>query len=281
MTAAANPHLSSSDSRDHRSAAVPATPDSVPPDSRFPTPDSLPPTRRLPPTSRDFLVYERIIVEQATTRQAAEEFGLSQTRVRQIVHRVEEFLAATLASDDDKARDRGRLRLAECIAADRLHELYTDAVERWNATHESKFLSAVLRLITAQTKLAAQPFTIGALAADAIEGPLSEEPRSETLPLEPLPTDEPLAEPINPPIEDCSSRASEAAATASSPPADVAVNSRHESDYESSFPLYPHGDASPITPAQRPSHAPAAIAEICLTPDEIVLTNSNLFPTTV
>ena len=36
----------------------------------------------LPPSGRDFLVYQRLVVESASTRAVAEEIGISQTRVR-------------------------------------------------------------------------------------------------------------------------------------------------------------------------------------------------------
>ena len=48
-----------------------------------------------PPIHRDFQVYQRVILEAATTRQAAADFSVSQTRIRQIVQRVSQWLAET------------------------------------------------------------------------------------------------------------------------------------------------------------------------------------------
>ena len=54
---------------------------------------------KLPPSGRDFLVYQRIVVDSASTRTVAEEVRISQTRVRQIVLRVMQWLVETLPAD--------------------------------------------------------------------------------------------------------------------------------------------------------------------------------------
>jgi len=227
----------------------------------------------LPPTSRDFLVYERIIIERATTRQAAEEVGLSQTRVRQIVHRVEEYLAGTLATEDREGLDRGRLRLAQCVAADRLHELYGEALERWRATQETKYFTVVLRLIAAQAKLSAQPFTLAALAADALEGPLPQEPPANAAGIADISAAETPLEPATPPIEDCSTLSPAAAPLASAPRPEVAATSTHEISSDHSVRSHPRRDPPRNSPAQTSLRSQTAIAELCLSPDEIVLTS--------
>jgi hypothetical protein len=226
----------------------------------------------LPPTSRDFLVYERIIIERATTRQAAEEAGLSQTRVRQIVHRVEEYLAGTLATADREGVNRGRLRLAQCVAADRLQDLYSEALERWHATQETKYFTVVLRLIAAQAKLAAQPFTLAALAADALEGPLPEEPPASAADIGAISAAAAPFEPATPPIEDCSTLSPTAATQGPAPRSEVAATSTHEISSDHSLGCHPPCDAPRNSTAQLPLHSRSAIAELRLSPDEIVLT---------
>ena len=47
----------------------------------------------LPPSERDFLVFEAVVVHGSTTRQAAAEFDLSQTRVMQVRRHVAEWIA--------------------------------------------------------------------------------------------------------------------------------------------------------------------------------------------
>jgi len=230
----------------------------------------------LPPTSRDFLVYERIIIEQATTRQAAEEVGLSQTRVRQIVHRVEEYLAGTLVTEDREGVDRGRLRLAQCVAADRLHNLYGEALERWHATQETKYFTVVLRLIAAQAKLSAQPFTLAALTADALEGPLPEEPPANAADIAAIPAAKAPFEPAAPPNEDCSTLSPAAATLGPASRPEVAATSTHEISSDHSLRSHPRRNAPHNSPAQIPLRSRSAIAELCLSADEIVLTTSDL-----
>ena len=140
---------------------------------------------KLPPSGRDFQVYQRVIVDAASTRQAASEFSLSQTRVRQVVQRVSEWLTKELPAAS-KENDRVQLWLAKHVAADRLQALLGETMDSWRKSHDTKSFGMTLRLITAQSKLPAMPGTLEALAADAIERPLpedqpqSEQPRSST-----------------------------------------------------------------------------------------------------
>src|SRR5687768_9706311 len=76
-------------------------------------------SERLPPSGRDFEVYDLVMVEQQSTREAADACGLSQTRIRQIVARVEAFLAEVVTADGKITREQ-RVRLGEMIAAERL-----------------------------------------------------------------------------------------------------------------------------------------------------------------
>ena len=73
----------------------------------------------LAPTRRDFIVYQRIVVDHASTWTVAEELHISQTRVRQLVKKVLHWLAQTLPTDSD-LDDAAMLRVGQHIAADRL-----------------------------------------------------------------------------------------------------------------------------------------------------------------
>jgi len=134
----------------------------------------MPVSLQLPPSSRDFHVYERIVVESASTRTVAEEVKVSQTRVRQIVRRVMQWLVETLPADDDLS-GAAKLRVGQHIAADRLERFYCEANRAWTQTTQPKFANLCLRVIAAQLKVSAFPGTLEALAMDAIYGPLPDE----------------------------------------------------------------------------------------------------------
>jgi hypothetical protein len=84
----------------------------------------------LPPSERDFLVFERVVIESATTRAAAEEFGLSQTRVMQIRERVAEWIGSQVP-ETPRLSPRHRLGLASHIAEGQIDHLYSQAMESW------------------------------------------------------------------------------------------------------------------------------------------------------
>src|SRR5437870_6403172 len=128
----------------------------------------------LPPTGRDFLAYQRLVVDAASTRTVAAELNISQTRVRQIVRRVLDWLQQTLPEDTETSQ-AGQLRVARYIAADRLERYYCEANRAWEQTGQAKYANVVLKVLAALTKLPAMAGTIEALAMDAILGPLPDE----------------------------------------------------------------------------------------------------------
>lgn len=128
----------------------------------------------LPPSGRDFLIYQRITVDHASTWTVAEELHISQTRVRQIVKKVLHWLAQSLPADSD-LDDAAKLRLSQHIAADRLQHYLIEANRLWKETGHIRYINLVLRIITAQSKIPAFSGDLEALAADAIEGPLAED----------------------------------------------------------------------------------------------------------
>jgi len=95
-----------------------------------------PAPQSLPPSERDFAIFRAVVVEGASTREAAEAFGLSQTRIVQIRNRVAEWiaeigkeipLAASLPPEQ-------QLRLAAHIAEGRCDFLYSQAVTAWRTS---------------------------------------------------------------------------------------------------------------------------------------------------
>src|SRR5262245_8633219 len=114
---------------------------------------------KLPPSGRDFEVYQRVIVDGSSTRQAAREFALSQTRVRQVVQRASQWLSKELPAAS-KERAHVQLWLAQNVAADRLQGLYGETMDRWRTHHDTKNFGMALRVILAQSKLPAMPGTL-------------------------------------------------------------------------------------------------------------------------
>jgi len=127
-----------------------------------------------PPSHRDFQIYQRVVVEAISTRRAASEFSLSQTRVRQLVQRVTQWLTENLPPQSE-ATTAAYLLHAQHVAADRLSFFYGEAMEGWRAERQMKYMNLAIRLALAQSKLPVIPGTLECLAADAIEGPLPDE----------------------------------------------------------------------------------------------------------
>src|SRR5262245_4761630 len=128
----------------------------------------------LPPSARDFQIYQRLLLDGASTRQTAADFSLSQTRIRQISQHVAHWLAQSLPPSCE-ATDAAYLRLALHIASDRLQLIYGEAMHGWRATHESKYAGIILRVTAAMGKMPVTSGALDALLADALEGPLPEE----------------------------------------------------------------------------------------------------------
>lgn len=88
-----------------------------------------------PPSYRDLEVYRLIRVERKSTREAAAEVGVSQTRVRQIVTKVAEFLIEAVPEGGDE-KLAGRVQLAKVLAWERLDALHGEAIRCWRDSDE-------------------------------------------------------------------------------------------------------------------------------------------------
>ncbi|MCI0360606.1 MAG: hypothetical protein L0211_19180 [Planctomycetaceae bacterium] len=84
----------------------------------------------LPPSERDFELYGLVVTEGASTRAAAQVFGLSQTRVIQIRNRVAEWIASEVPPLAH-ATPVQRLALAADIARNRFDFVYSQAMDCW------------------------------------------------------------------------------------------------------------------------------------------------------
>jgi hypothetical protein len=142
-------------------------------------------TQPLPPTPRDFDILQMSHLLHVSTRQIADKHGISQTRVRQIVQRVCNWLAANLPAKTE-ADQEAEARLARHIAADQLQRQIEQLQNFFEATGDPKYLRQQTRVITSLARLGVIPGAIDALAADSLEGPLTgdepQEPWSEDNP---------------------------------------------------------------------------------------------------
>ena len=167
-------------------------------DSLF-TPEALTPEAiaqvPLPPSERDFQVFELVAIDGASTRQAAAEFGVSQSRIVQIRRHVAEWMGAEVP-ETPRLTPIQRLRVAADIAERRADHLYSKAMDGWRASQQPqtsicrgslgnqtqttrerhgdpRYLWAAMRITERQMHLAG---TIRKVIADAREGEAPAEP---------------------------------------------------------------------------------------------------------
>jgi hypothetical protein len=88
-----------------------------------------------PPTERDWYLYEAVQIEGLSSRQAAQRFGISQTRVQQIRRQMTEWLAV-IAGPEAGLSPTERICAAIDLAERRCNFLYSEAMEAWRASQE-------------------------------------------------------------------------------------------------------------------------------------------------
>ena len=192
---------------------------------------------RLPPSWRDFEVYRLVIVGGKSTREAAEEFRLSQTRVCQIVERMRAWQAEVLPAESPLP-EAGLLRLSQNIACERIDFLYGEAMAAWRRSQgettqtrtsgygdefvttkfscgDPKYLLAASRLVKASAQIGRH----GGLAL-----PEEEETEAQAKDY----TGRPEARPTHHPIEDCSRNGHSRPKTAAAAPAEAAASAEDE-----------------------------------------------------
>src|ERR1044072_7084219 len=115
---------------------------------------TTPPTlsRKLPPSELDFEIYEAVQIRNSSTHIQAQKWEISQTRVRQIVRRVVEWLAEVLPPQTKIAREQ-EIHLARQIAADRFQRQLEEAERFWTHTQDLKYAGLRTRVTTAQARL--------------------------------------------------------------------------------------------------------------------------------
>lgn len=139
------------------------------------------------PSQRDWALYQAVRVEQYPTHAAAEGFGISPTRVCQIVQRTAAFIAqaVTVPSKEDEAQ---QLAAGKQLAADRIDYLYSQAVTcfrysqgKENGCSTGRRSYGDMRYLHAAARLALIASTLP-LPRHAWPGALPEEPASEPKP---------------------------------------------------------------------------------------------------
>src|SRR5262245_55212315 len=124
---------------------------------------------KLPPTARDLEIYESVHIQNVSTWHMAERHHISQTRVRQIIRRVVEWLGEVIPPQAKLGKEH-ELYLALQIAADRFQHQLEEVATLWQDTRESKYAGIRIRLTTAQARLGVVGGVAAGLLADAIEG---------------------------------------------------------------------------------------------------------------
>jgi hypothetical protein len=187
----------------------------------------------LPPSERDFLVFEVLAFDGRSTRQAAEQFDISQTRVMQIRRHVAEWIAREVPEGLDLS-PRERLRLAAYVANGRVDALYSQVMQAWheskspatsirsgqagelhitrNSHGDPRYLLAASRLIERQMSLAGAAERWFAQIDAKQEGELHRAPAQEA------------EQPVVPPIRDCSANFPEATDATNVLPMTAALN---------------------------------------------------------
>jgi len=186
---------------------------------------------QIPPSQRDFEIYRFVKIERHSTRQAAKEFNLSQTRVRQVIEAIIEYLVESVPLDDEGKRV-DRLQVAEQLAREQLDFLYGQAITWWHqsvhgfhsgqALPKPAYLALAARITMCMTRVPVHKSPQWAEESDEPARDLERSRAGGT----PTPRGE------RPPVEDCSANAvSRADGAAIDQPA-VAESDLCETPYE-------------------------------------------------
>ncbi len=124
----------------------------------------------LPPTPRDFNIHRLSLILNFSTWRIAEKHHISQTRVRQIIQRVSQWLAATVPVKTDLEQEQ-EVRLAQHLAAEQMRHQIETLQNYWEGSGDPKYLRHQTRVIAALARLGVVPGAIEAIAADATLGP--------------------------------------------------------------------------------------------------------------
>jgi hypothetical protein len=175
-------------------------------------------TFKLPPNKRDFDVFFGVMFHSVSTWEAARLHNISQTRVRQIVTLVGDWVADNLPAWSEADLEK-QVRLAQHIAVNRLEHQYEAAMRLWNLEGDARNLRQATRITEALARLGVVPGRVETLAADVTEGPLE------------LGDEVPIEDP-HAPVRDCSADSKGAADSGEPDAAELAASDCPESMIE-------------------------------------------------
>ncbi|HEY2414723.1 MAG TPA: hypothetical protein VGI40_20935 [Pirellulaceae bacterium] len=232
---------------------------------------SLSPEPRIPspPSPRDFEIHRLSLVEFFSTRRLAEKYEISQTRVRQIIAHVSDWLTEMLPVKSEQDIEKEK-RFAIHLAAAQLRHQIQQLQNYWDGSGDPKYLRQQTRAIQALARLGAHSHTLDSLAANSGAGfqpaescgagfQPAENGFSDDSP-ETLTRRASEDESVPNPTAPGASAASSAASLSPPPPLSP---SPPFSIPNSSFP--PEADCSPSTPSSFSPH-PSSFGEADLTP---------------
>ena len=191
---------------------------------------------RLPPTPRDFEIHRLHLVHHMSSRRLADKYEVSQTRIRQIVKAVSQWLVTTMPVQTE-AEIEQETRLAQHLAADQLKHQIELLQSYFDGSGDPKYLRQQTRVILALARLGVIPGSIEAHAADAEHQPEAsarEDLVTRVPPGHALPRGSSLAEPptsptsTNPPLGDFSPSANSNPSETPAPESDPATTPLHE-----------------------------------------------------
>ncbi|MDX1945722.1 MAG: hypothetical protein SFU86_10025, partial [Pirellulaceae bacterium] len=117
---------------------------------------------KMPPTDRDFEIYREVVLGGQSTRHVAGRHGLSQTRVRQLMKRVLEFLMRAVPEKIPEQTKERRLYVAEQLARMHLEHLHHESLAMWEASKKAAgagglgktcYLAAATRIMATLAKV--------------------------------------------------------------------------------------------------------------------------------
>ena len=139
------------------------------PEPRAPNPflpRSLAMSVPLPPSPRDFEIHRLHLVHHMSTWRLAEKYEVSQTRIRQVVKAVSQWLVTTMPVKTEADLEK-ETRLAQHLAADQLQHQLELLQNYFDGSGDPKYSRQQTRVILALARLGTIPGSIDALAADA------------------------------------------------------------------------------------------------------------------
>ncbi|HEY2413374.1 MAG TPA: hypothetical protein VGI40_14075 [Pirellulaceae bacterium] len=127
------------------------------------------PLASLPPSPRDFEIHRLALVEFFSTRRLAEKFEISQTRVRQIIAHVSDWLTEMLPVKSEQDIEKEK-RFAIHLAAAQLRHQIQQLQNYFDGSGDPKYLRQQTRAIQALARLGAHSHTLDSLAANSGAG---------------------------------------------------------------------------------------------------------------